>query len=222
MNKKTHIIKRLNLLYGIFFIVVILSVIAGIIHPNFQEGFRNGYESAQKEPGIHTRFYSEIPVVKSSEKFDIQLETPTEGISKLSANVAKINLRAEGQSIPASHPMYYILISCSLLCYLAIFIIILITLLSLRKSIKRGDVFNRDIIKLTRAIGILLIFSSLAYNCGFYLETGFISRLLSNSEWQVVPHRFSFQEIITGLLILVIGEIFTIGYAVTEEQKLTI
>lgn len=82
--------------------------------------------------------------------------------------------------------------------------------------------FNRDNIKLIRAIGILLIASSLLANLAYYLEAQSLTQLLKDTSLLISIDIYEFGDLFAGVLILVIAEIFAIGYDLSEEQKLTI
>ena len=116
----------------------------------------------------------------------------------------------------------FILQLFSATCYIAICTILFVVLISLRKSIRHDNLFNRDNIKLIRAIGILLIASSLLANLAYYLEAQSLTQLLKDTSLLISIDIYEFGDLFAGVLILVIAEIFAIGYDLSEEQKLTI
>lgn len=223
MQVKNKALKRLNTLYVIFFSVVIIAVLAGITSRDFLTGFKEGFEMGSKQhcATIEEQVFAEIPIARNAGRFNIPFITTQDSTLTVNARITSMDFFANGSKI-SSNTWTLLLIALSSLSYGSIFIIIFIILYSLKRSIKNNNIFNRDNIKFTRAIGILLIASSLIYDAARYLECRELIRLLADTNIEISTDVFHFKDIITGLLILVIAEIFAIGYDITEEQKLTI
>lgn len=111
----------------------------------------------------------------------------------------------------------------AMLIYAAIFVILFVIIGSLRKSIRNDDVFRKSNIALTRAIGILLIAASLLFSLMSWLEARAAAPYFAGSPYAInTAFPFNFGEIIMGVLIFIIAEIFSISSSLSEEQKLTI
>lgn len=223
MQVKKKALKRLNTLYFIFFSVVIIALLAGISSRDFRTGFQEGFEMGSKKHRNTTgeQVFAEIPIARNAGRFNIPFLTTQDSTVTVNARVTSMDFFANGSKI-SGNPWTILLMTLSLLSYGSIFMIVFIILYSLKRSIKNNDIFNRDNIKFTRAIGILLIASSLMYDIARYLECREMIRLLADTNIEISTDVFHFKDIITGLLILVLAEIFAIGYDITEEQKLTI
>lgn len=231
MQSKSRILMRLNILYVLFFLVVFTNISITFFNEHFQKHFKKGFEEGFKreamalgEEYVQTKSYTffHIPAENSSEEsLSIPIETE-DTTYHVSMQVAELNIYAQGKELPNYPWGATLLLFVYAVSNLAVFVILFIILLSLRQCIKKGNVFNRNNIYLIRTIGILLIVSAVAYNGTEALEQQMVSSILEGSSWSVPSQVFSFKDAITGFLILIIAEIFNIGYDITQEQKLTI
>lgn len=224
MQRKSQILLRLNILFGIVVVVVTISVLSVILSRDFWIGVKEGFSEglAYSYQGYTpTQMYPEIPISRDAGQFKLPIVLPGSNGLEATARITQIDLKIKGEAAPDSF-LSNLLLFISMNCYLAILIILFIIILSIRKSVLYGNVFNRNNIILTRTIGILLIVSSLLFDIARYQEVAGIRDLLAGTSWQVAWEGIKFPHIITGLLILFIAEIFLIGYDITEEQKLTI
>lgn len=224
MQRKSQILLRLNILFGIVVVVTALSVFSVILSKDFWVGVKEGFSEGLAytyQGNSNTQMYPEIPIARNAGQFKLPIPLPENNDLDITARITQIDLKITGKTAPDSFLSNFLLF-ISLTCYVIILIILFIIILSIRKSVLRGNVFNRNNINSTRAIGILLIVSSLLFDMARYLEVAGIRDLLTGTSWQVVWEGIKFPHIITGLLILFIAEIFIIGYNMTEEQKLTI
>jgi len=222
MRTKSRILLRLNILFTIIVLVIGASIINILFSKDFQTGLKEGFSQSYNYNRHPTAIYAEIPIRRTPGQFNIPITSARDTGIHFSARITQIDLQTQGNISPAYSIGVNLLVFICILCYLTIIVILFTILLSLRKSVIKGNVFNRNNIAFMRIIGILLITSTLLYQLARYLEFTNVKDLLKGSNWQVVCPEFNFQEIITGLLILFIAEIFTIGYDITEEQKLTI
>lgn len=225
MRHKSKILLRLNIFYGIFLIVLFLSIGSTFFSMDFQaglqEGVRQSMEACQPD-NSKTDTYFEISLNRKAGQYSIPVFCPVDSNIQISARITQIDAIIKGNHSPVRSLIKDILLTLGAFCYLIIVVILSLILYSIRKSIKRGDIFNRDNIKLIRAIAILIITSSLMINLSRYIEIQQIIKLFAHTEWQPVWNGIEYKEIILGLVILVIGEIFAAGYDISEEQKLTI
>ena len=96
-------------------------------------------------------------------------------------------------------------------------------LASLRRSIRTDTGFQRSNVVRTRLIGVLLIAASLLFSLSSWIECRAVASYFAGSQYALnTSFPFDFTEIITGVLILVMAEVFVIGNSLSEEQKLTI
>ena len=225
MQHKSKILLRLNILYGIFLILLFISIgntfFSGDFQAGLQEGLRQSMETCLPD-NVKTDVYPEIALERKAGKYEIPVTCPTDTNVAISVRITQIDAAVKGNHSPSRSMLTGFLLTISVFCYIVIVVILALILHSLRKSIKRGNIFNRDNIKLIRTIAILIISSSLLNSLGHYIEIRQIIQLFAGTEWHPAWNGLEYKEIILGLVILVIGEIFTAGYDLSEEQKLTI
>ena len=90
------------------------------------------------------------------------------------------------------------------------------------RSMRHASVQHRNIVR-TRVIGFLLIVASVSQSLCSWLNNCSAVELFRGTQYVVdTSFRFDFGGLITALMILFIGEVFAIGYNLSEEQKLTI
>lgn len=105
----------------------------------------------------------------------------------------------------------------------AIFVLVVITLVSLYRSAKRGLPFPARNASLMMVAGILLVVISLCVDTGAYLERTLARDLLAGTEWQPqASFTIHFTLIFFGLAVIFISQIFRIGHQMQEEQELTV
>jgi hypothetical protein len=229
MMTKKQTLRRLTLLYVIFFAVIAISLVLSF-DSSFSEGFNTGYNDARRlvDNGISRDKFQivyNLAGKTSDMDFDIPVYASGDGSLAINARPSMIDIEAvsrDGNAIGG--------ISCTLvfgilsgLTYTAIFVVIFVILSSLRKSIRTGDVFNRSNILRTRLTGILLIGASLLMSLAAWLESRALAPYFEGSSLGInTSFQFNFTEIIIGVLIFVVAEVFAIGSSISEEQKLTI
>lgn len=224
MQHKSKILLRLNIFYGVFLTVLLFSIGSTLFSHDFQIGFQEGLRQnmeACQPDNTKTDIYIEISLARKAGQYNFPINC-TDSTVRISARITQIDALIKGNHSTVRSLIRDLLQTLGVFCYVIIVVILTLILYSIRKSLKRGDIFNRDNIKLIRAIGILIITSSLLINLGRYLEIQQIIKLLEGTEWHPVWNGIEYKEIILGLVILVIGEIFAVGYDISEEQKLTI
>ena len=117
----------------------------------------------------------------------------------------------------------FILQWLSILSTFAIFVLVVIILISFYRSAIRGQVFPvRNTILLT-VVGILLIITTLSLDTGTYLERRVALDLLQGTPWQPDVHfTIHFLRLFFGLTLIFLAQIFRIGRQLQEDQELTI
>lgn len=225
MQHKAKILLRLNILYGIFLILLFVSIGSTFFSRDFQAGLQEGFRQSMEADlpdNAKTDMYPEIALERKPGKYEIPVTCPTDTNISIAVRITQIDAIIKGDHSPSRSVITSFALTFSVFCYVIIVVILSLILHSLRKSIKQGNVFNRDNIKLIRAIAILIILSSLLSSLGHYIEARQIIKLFAGTEWHPIWPGMEYKEIILGLVILVIGEIFAVGYDLSEEQKLTI
>lgn len=225
MQRKSKVLFRLNFLYGIFLGVILMSIGSLFFSRDFQVGVQEGFRQGLTEvaaPDKKSIIYPEISLARHAGQYNIPVPCVADSNIKIAARITQLDAVVEGNPSSVFSFLTDFLMTIGLFCYFVVVVILFLILWSIRKSVRQGDIFNRNNIKLIRAIGILIIFSALAINLARYLQIREISALMAHTDWQPVWNGINYEGIISGLLILIIGEIFAVGYDISEEQKLTI
>lgn len=242
MNTKNALQRRILVLYIAFFTAIFASFCFGTLGSGLAKGFRDGFrvsnqivnEQAEGNSNYWVGVYYDLPSADSD--IDIDLSSPTlpDG-TKLKARINSVDLMVENNNTTLDGSLWKgltslmgtpaIFISSWLLVigYAVIVVMMFLIIRSLRRSIRSESVFDRKNFVRTRAIGILLIICSLLNALISYLTVKEAARMLNNSCLALnTSFSVDFWDILMGILILMIAEAFTIGYDMSQEQKLTI
>lgn len=236
MSKKNNdnILKRVRVLYWVLFtfIIVVVAANAYAFVSGFSHGMAMGVKNMEKgysaesvlDYDIHNgACYLDFPInIGSTEDSSIVMSARAHSYDIITKGKPGTELYSPGKTASS------ILTFTWLFCYIAIFILLFNVLGSIKNSLKRNTVFSRRIIGYTRWVGALLITASLLSEAATYLShihTADMIDKIGASAALELSYSFSVSsvtEIITGVMVLFLAEVFAIGYDMTEEQKLTI
>ena len=229
MHKKE--LKRLQVLYYIFFAFVVLSVCFAFVSVlSFGHQEKNIAEQL-KEKVVKNEYSFYIASFLKKEKkhsqFDIPIYSAPDSSVVVSGRVNTFDILVQGKGLKLGKSKYLItgviFAGITILGLLAILILLGMLFYSLRKSIKNGRIFSKKDIKYIRIVACLLIGISIVSSLSLFFEHLEIAYFLSGTEWApIVEIPMPFFEIIFGIVILFISEFFTVGYRLQEDQELTI
>lgn len=232
MKSQKTILRRLVALYVIFFVVIAVSLVRTFSRFSgeaFNTSRNDVWRMLSDNDDRKADLLYDLPVATSVLDFDVPVCGNTTDNVTVNARPSRLDVAV---AYPVGTPVYKLssLHQYSLLLafvatavYFAVFVILFIILGSLRKSIRNNDVFSRRNIALTRTIAILLIVASLLFSLVSWMEIRSVANLMAQSNFPLnTAFPFDFGEIIMGVLVFVIAEIFSIGSSLSEEQKLTI
>lgn len=214
MTNKKKLLKHLMLIYVLYFAVIIYSFVSAFT------SFNDGYDNTRTEERCHYLLTSQI--VSTPDNLKI------EGLpDDVELNIDQITLRKN--VAPATHSIYggnwlLILLNTAMaLSFLAVFVLIAVIIYSLRKAVQRGHTLMKREIKLTRIIGVLVIFGELCFAYAQYLTNLEAAQILAPTGLEVQT-AFTLNDInlIMGVIFLYMAEVFTIGSQLSEEQEYTI
>lgn len=226
--------RRITTLYVVFFVVIAFGLVRTVSRfsgEDFNTGRNDARRMAVEEMGAsgqNVELIYELPTATSTMDFDIPVYSDEAADITMYARPALLDVKATmpsevllgGISFNSYGLVYSLLVT---LIYGAIFVILFIVIGSLRRSIRNDDVFKKSNIALTRAIGILLIAASLLFSLMSWIEARAIAPYFAESPYRInTAFPFNFGELIMGVLIFIIAEIFSISSSLSEEQKLTI
>lgn len=234
MKSRKVILRRVTALYVIFFVVIAAGVVRTVSRFS-GEDFNTGINDARRmraasntDGGRSMELLYEVRLATSNADFCLPVYRNGDDSVTIYARPVVFDLRAdspEGEQVFGSLPKRYgmIAVGVATLAYVAIFVILLVVINSLRRSIRRDDVFRKSNISLTRAIGILLICASLLFSLASWIDARAVAPYFEGGPYAVnTAFQFNFSEIMLGVLIFIIAEVFSISSSLSEEQKLTI
>jgi fumarate reductase subunit D len=214
------------MLYAMFFAAIIISVVWSVMGTDFKTGWKYAMLDAKLSHDgdkytENMRFF-DVPIRYDADR-PVDIPSNNEEV-RLSGSVHSADVLMErADNPPFSWKMFGagVCTGVSVALYICIFIFIFKILNSLRKGLKTNELFPQKNIARTRMIGKMLVVAAIMTSMSQYIEISALADLVAgdiidtsiNIEWG---------EIITGILILFIAEIFTIGYDISEENKLTI
>lgn len=233
-KNNNNILKRVRVLYWVLFIFITIVVAANVYA--FASGFSHGVAMSVKnmEKGYSAEAVLDYDIHNGARYIDFPINVGTSSDSSIvmCARVHSYDIITKGKPgaelYSPGKTTSSVLTFAWLFCYIAIFILLFNVLGSIKNSLKRNTVFSRRIIGYTRWVGALLITASLLSEAATYLShmhTAYMIGKIGASGALELSYAFSVSsvtEIITGVMVLFLAEVFAIGYDMTEEQKLTI
>ena len=230
MRTKAQVLRRIRILYDVFTAVLVASIVAGIMGRDFRTGFKEGYEAgiSGNYDFLHERHhhYLEVDLARNGE-YTIPIAASADSSLVVRGRVNMLDIEVQSKSAPEHLSLRDLagstLIMLSALMYGAVFVLLFLILNSLHRSSKTDNVFARRNVARTRWIGILLIAASVFGETGIYLDALSAAELLRGTPYAILPGvPVAFGELIMGIMMLFVAEIFNVGYDMAEEEQLTI
>lgn len=236
MKTKQQILKRINLLYYIFFAVILTSVVVGVSGRDFRAGFKAGYNSALHGDSLskvgyeHVQHYTFVQNdISAKTGYDLPLKVAADSSYAVKGRVNLIDLEVQSRdkalfaSDNKTVTLAVVLLFVAAATYIAVFVVLFKILISLRRSAREGNLFAKRNIFRIRLIALLLIAASVVSDLAVYLRDTVALKYLEGTQFTgYVGFPITFREILLGMLILFVAEIFAVGYDLTEEEKFTI
>lgn len=227
MRTKQKILRRIRTFYILFFVVIVASVVLSVTGNDFMTGFNDSIRDTQLTGNkLHTKHLFSLVNRTADRDHDIPVVVAPDSSIIAQARIQSFDLRiisTQKSGNNATTITSGLLMFAAIAAYLAIFIIIFIILNSLRSSVKTENVFERRNILFTRAIGILIICASVCLSLSSYCDAQYAATFMTGNSLVVnTSLSFTFSDIIMGILILFIAEVFAIGYDISQEQQFTI
>lgn len=236
MQNKKSLLKRLLFLYIALFLVIVTGLVhsmLGSLGRGARTGMEMGAEIAEKiQQGDPRMIYllGDVHILGTPEK-----EVPIRiGATEINPVVTQLNLIVNEPSPTRSpiglafrsvggSPWIYFLALFIPLLLLAVIILMIMIIHSLRRSIREERTLDRRNVRYLRSIGALTILAELANSLMSHTMNLRAAELLAESGFSVdTSLHLSYSMIIMGILILFSAEVFAIGQNLSEEQKLTI
>lgn len=236
MQNKKSLLKRLLFLYIALFLIIATGIVHSLLG-EFSRGAADGMEMGARiaeklQQGDPRLIYllGDVRIVGNSEnrapiqhgaieiepvvtRMNLIVDEPAEGISPLG-----IAFRSVGGS-----PWLYALAMLIPFFLLAVIVLMVMIIHSLRRSIREERPLDRRNVWYLRSIGVLTILTELINGLLSRTMNLRAAELLAESGLTVdTSFDLSYTTIIMGLLILFSAEVFAIGQNLSEEQRLTI
>ncbi len=236
MQNKKSLLKRLLFLYVALFLVIGTGVIHSLLG-DFGRGAADGMEMGARiaeklQQGNPRLIYllGDVRIIGNGEssapihngaieiepfvtRMNFIVDEPAEGVSPLG-----IAFRSVGGS-----PWIYAFAMLIPLFLLAVIVLMVMIIHSLRRSIREERPLDRRNVWYLRSIGVLTILTELLNGLLGRAMNLRAAELLAGSSLTVdTTLDLSYTTIIMGILILFSAEVFAIGQNLSEEQKLTI
>lgn len=232
MYTKKKSLRRLTVLYVVFFVVIAASLVLSINANSFNEQYKTARNDARRVTDLNfigenkeIDIFHDMPVATGNMNFRMPVFMSPSG-SMIHARPATLDIEAlssDGELDFKGRNLGLVFTILSFLAYAAIFVVIFMILTSLRRSLRNDGGFERSNIIRTRLIGIFLIGASLLYSLGSWVECRALARYMAESAYPLnTAFPFDFTQLIMGVLLFVVAEVFAIGYSLSEERKLTI
>ena len=222
MTTKKSQLRRLLAIYTLF----MLLLLGGFAHSysNFIRGFRTGYQTAESwtsEGGYYKYLLLDIPVSTAPEKV-VEASCDTDCSAEIMTDRVHVVVRKASDENPIL--LAFRSLGDSGYLYWAI---LLLPLAKLSIFVLMGIIFawrrNRRNILYTRLIGFILIGSEVLEGLiGWCMRTGAAEALKGSALTVDVSFPLSYWNLLMGVLMLFMAEVFAIGTRLGEEQKLTI
>ena len=235
-NDKQTLNRRLLAIYVCYFIIIG----AGFLHsflPVFASGFSAGINAAQQEmelarQGIEKRWYifsvrpdilGQLAMHPDTSSDHVAMEMDTyEALVSVTVSSADPDNDPTLQFIAGSYRKTMALSMCASLSWLAILVLIGVIINSLRRSIRDQRTLPDSNILYMRIIGCLIIVSELLGAWSICIGQQTVDALVDGGVAFAGAFPVEYGKIMLGVLVLFSAEMFAIGTALSEEQKLTI
>lgn len=222
MQHKKRIYKRLMVIYIIYFLALAFGLTSDFLS--------NFYPNNERREGSASETYEYFV---SAPLTDSPGEIRIEGLSgNITPSIDQIRLRVttnEKQSFSnslstlADSKLALTLLLVSEIAAISMFVLFALIINSMRKSIRDEKPIPHSNIVRTRWIGSLMILAVFCNSGIQYINSQKAVELLTGTDFHVLTSfSFDYWNTIIAILFIFMGELFSIGQQMSEEQKLTI
>ncbi len=228
MKDKKIIVKRLMVLYLTFILVVVLSIVARVV-PDLKRGYDMGAEMGELAAECGSNYI--LPSV-SFEPYTSALPVggaePTTTITaypeQMTFVVAPSDYTLSSPfAVIAGNSLYYVIYLIIAVSFIWMIVLMARIIFSVRRSMLEERSVESSNARRVRFIGAILILSELLYAFTAWRCNVIASELVEGSGIDIITS-FSpdYWMVMLGILIIFMGELFSIAHRLSEEQKFTI
>lgn len=236
MQNKKSLLQRLLVIYVAFFVVLAMSLFSGV--NNFVRGFNSGMQLSEEITGNIYRqtprqvyILTEVPISEHPEIVIPTADTTRSVRAFLGQIVLSVSEQIGDDTSPATlafrsigrSAWIYAGVMLIPLMYLAVVILMILIIHSVRRSIRNEQTLDRRCTWWLRAIGILTIATELLSSTVAWAMSRRAAEVLAGSPYAVdTSFSCNTSTLIMGILVLFAAEVFAVGQNLSEEQRLTI
>ncbi|MCR5423615.1 MAG: DUF2975 domain-containing protein [Bacteroidales bacterium] len=216
------------LLYGLFFFIMLLCV--ALFMGNVVTA-ADSYHFDNLRSQLHGEDRYGLMITDLHMKDKVKQDVLVDGVTKDSTDVyARVNtfditlVSPDEASVYPSQIRWTLALQVfAVVAFLAIFVCVVVLLFSFYKAIRQWRIFRKSSVLWIRLIGVLMMLMSLALDVSTYMERQYASQWLQDTAWTIDSgFTLHFTRLFFGIIILFVGELLKLGYAMQEEQDLTI
>ncbi len=220
--------KRFKILCVLLLTVFFASVVVDFVI-DFVSGARMGYTMGEYiiDNELESREHLYVDVLT---RVDKEVLTPN-ALNKLSGdsvvilknNVSIVEYAPSFSGNSEKHNAWYKVLNWINFLIIAIFVYLIVVFVKIMRLFIRSQVFEHKIISLLNHLGIAFLVLAIVTTAWNFGRTYLVGHLI-DVEWLVVSYRhcIEWNNLLLGLVILVITEILSQATAIKEEQDLTI
>lgn len=219
--------KKVNLLSAVIFLVLLINFCGSLFYAGlgFCEGVRMGVEGAEKVRGLKSEkalsvnpvFLEFMPVSMVTSP-----ETATNAIDGKEVPMQATQGIVWLDGYETSKPVYYLASLCSMVAVVFL-LVAMVRFVQFIRGINRLEIFTWTNVRLLKSIGRLLILYyvlNLLYTWLSYWQVSQVFAIEGRMLDWVSPVVHT--SVFLGVAALLMGEVFTLGLRMREEQELTI
>lgn len=230
MKNKSQVALRIKVMYLLFFLFTVASVVFGTTRRNIISSNAD-YQGLQQSTGLaegvnyeYSDFIFSVGLKSDYDAFNLPIVTADTTVrASARPSVIDLKIEADTKNPYANNVWSYLLNYTVIIIPIVSYCILLAMLISLALSFKRGRFFSRRNIMRVRWVAILQILYAICNSLYVWVDNHYAAILMTGSTYKVdTVFAPDYGSVILGLVILFIGEIFAIGYDLSEDQQLTI
>ncbi|MBO7201581.1 MAG: DUF2975 domain-containing protein [Bacteroidales bacterium] len=228
-REKKKLVRIMWLLYGIFTVIMLLLI--ALFMMDFIDTADNHnldkFKEKQRSLDLVTVCSTDLKNADNEYDFNIPIYGSTDSSILLNARVNEYDIsiastdESKLDSPYATAAIVFQSISVIVTILIPIFIFILLYLFY--KSIRKDRLFSKKNIRWLTVVGIAVIVKALAMDFSIYFETQYVLQYLTDTSVNINGRfHIHYVNILFGLFLIFIAEIFKIASDIQKEQDLTI
>ncbi len=232
MNNRKQLQRQLKYIYVIYILILIAGFVLTISSSAFQAGFAQGRESAAENltsasDGEIIRSYALVTRDEKLIGYEIEglsSTIQTESIlTSLEVNTNDLPPHVAERLTPSTSARFIIPMITIMFSGLAIFILVAISINSIRKSVKNSAPISIDAIRYTRITGVLMILVCALETLYNYFSIQNAKIILEGTPFTAsADSSIDFWLLFSGLMMILMAQVISIARDLGKEQEYTV